>query len=277
MQLDILVKGTGSVIKKFKLDGVEKKEPFIADTLSGTHQIEIELNNQPLKRKTINLTSNQFSLPTPRAMVAGNEFVWDSIPGAVSYHVYRNGVFAMSIKNNAYELIPEEAGEYAVAAIDKRGQSSFISEPVQYRPAAVAAQVEIEAFASAAAYSCTQYTGNGFVEISNSVNKEIIISYNAPKDGIYLIDFRYSNGSGPWNTDNKCALRSLYVNKNYVGAVVFPQRGTEEWSNWGYSNSYTITLRKGINQIRLSLENWNVNMNEEINRAMLDHMRIIVK
>jgi hypothetical protein len=38
-----------------------------------------------------------------------------------------------------------------------------------------------------------------------------------------------------------------------------------------------VTLRKGINQIRLSFENWNINMNEEENRAMLDHVRIMLK
>ena len=277
MQLNITVKGTGAVIKKCKIDGIETKDAFISDTLSGTHQIEIELSNLPMKYQRINLTSNYFSLPAPRVLVDGNELKWDLIPGAISYHVYRNGTYVMSIKNNAYELIPQEAGEYAVCAIDNRGTASFISEPISYMPETIGAQIEIEQHAIQASYPYTQFTGNGFVEISPSVNKEIVIPFDAPKDGVYLIDFRYSNGSGPWNTDNKCALRSLYVNKNYIGSVVFPQRGTDEWSNWGYSNSYTITLRKGMNQIRLAFDTWNVNMNEAVNNAMLDHVRIMLK
>jgi len=210
-------------------------------------------------------------------IISSNELQWEKIQGAISYHIYRNGEFVMSIKNNAYELLPEEAGEYAVAAVDNRGNASFICEPVQYRPNDLPVQIEMEDCAEASAYTYTQHTGKGFVEISNSINKEMFIPYNAPKDGVYLIDLRYSNGSGPWNTDNKCAIRSLYVNKDYIGSVVFPQRGTDEWSNWGYSNSYTVTLRKGKNSIRLVLEDWNINMNEEVNRAMLDHMRITVK
>lgn len=277
MQLNIAVKGTGAVIKQCKIDGVETKDPFIADTLSGTHQIEIELNNQPMKYQKINLTSNQFSLAAPRAVIDGNELKWDLIAGAISYHVYRNGKFVMSLKNNTYELIPQEAGEYAVCAIDNRGISSFISEPLMYIPSNIGAQIEVEQHAAKANYPYTQFTGNGFAEISQIVNREIIIPFDAPKDGVYLIDFRYSNGSGPWNTDNKCALRSLYVNKNYIGTVVFPQRGTDEWSNWGYSNSYTITLRKGMNQIRLAFDAWNVNMNESVNNAILDHVRIMLK
>jgi hypothetical protein len=67
------------------------------------------------------------------------------------------------------------------------------------------------------------------------------------------------------------------VNKEYTGTIVFPQRGTDEWSNWGYSNSYTVTLRKGPNQIRLAFDSWNINMNEDVNRAMIDHVRIMLK
>ena len=277
MTLNITVNGTGNIIKNFIVDGVMVKQPFISDTLTGEHNIVIELNNVPLRYQSINLTSNQFSLTAPAVRIANNSLNWEKIENAVSYHVYRNGVFVMSVKNNLYELLPQEAGEYAVVAVDNRGQSSFISEPVQYRPNFTSAQIELEDYAIAAAYPYTQNTGKGFVEISASINKEITIQYDAPKDGIYLIDFRYSNGSGPWNTDNKCAIRSLYVNKDYIGSVVFPQRGTDEWSNWGYSNSYTVTLRKGVNQIRLSLESWNINMNEEVNRAMLDHVRITEK
>jgi len=90
-----------------------------------------------------------------------------------------------------------------------------------------------------------------------------------------VIDIRYSNGSGPWNTDNKCALRSLYTNGQYTGALVFPQRGTDEWSDWGRSNSYVVRLNAGSNSLRLVLEEWNINMNVEVNRAMLDYVRLI--
>ncbi len=92
---------------------------------------------------------------------------------------------------------------------------------------------------------------------------------------MYLIDFRYSNGSGPWNTDNKCAIRSLYNSLTYIGSYVFPQRGTDEWSDWGWSNSYKVNLKKGNNPLRLVLEEWNINMNVDVNRAMIDYMRVI--
>jgi hypothetical protein len=89
------------------------------------------------------------------------------------------------------------------------------------------------------------------------------------------VDFRYANGNGPTNTDNKCAIRTLKVDGRQEGSLVFPQRGTGEWSNWGYSNSVRIYLAKGKHTITLSFENFNDNMNGDINQAMIDYMRIV--
>ncbi|WP_338358418.1 hypothetical protein, partial [Yeosuana marina] len=70
-------------------------------------------------------------------------------------------------------------------------------------------------------------------------------------------------------------IRSLFVNDNYQGVFVFPQRGTDEWSDWGFSNSKKIHLNAGVNKIKISFEDWNTNMNVDINTAMLDYLRII--
>ena len=136
-------------------------------------------------------------------------------------------------------------------------------------------KIELEQFGGKAALPYVNFSGNGFTEISTVKNKSIEININVEADGNYLIDFRYANGSGPWNTDNKCAVRSLYNGTAYIGALVFPQRGTDEWSDWGYSNSYVVPLKKGANQLKLALEEWNINMNVDVNRAMLDYMRCI--
>jgi hypothetical protein len=111
--------------------------------------------------------------------------------------------------------------------------------------------------------------------LSTAQNTKLEIPITVSKAGKYRVDFRYSNGSGPWNTDNKCAIRSLYQNNKLAGTIVFPQRGTEEWSNWGYTNSIVLKLRKGENRIQLILEEWNTNMNVEINKAMLDAVRVV--
>ena len=135
--------------------------------------------------------------------------------------------------------------------------------------------IEFEAFVGKATLPYVNYSSKGFVEISMTKNKAIDLKATVETAGDYVLDIRYSNGSGPWNTDNKCALRSLYTNGQYTGALVFPQRGTDEWSDWGFSNSYVLRLNAGSNSLKLVLEEWNINMNVEVNRAMVDYVRLI--
>jgi len=92
--------------------------------------------------------------------------------------------------------------------------------------------------------------------------------------GMYANDFRYANGNGPINTSNKCAIRTLKSDNTFAGTVVLPQRGTDEWSDWGYTNTVQVKLEKGTHSISLSFEPANENMNGEVNQAMLDNMRI---
>lgn len=70
-------------------------------------------------------------------------------------------------------------------------------------------------------------------------------SVTVDDSGDYFVDFLYANGSGPVNTDNRCALRILYVNDAEAGAIVMPQRGSGEWMSTGLSNMLRVKLRKG--------------------------------
>ena len=103
----------------------------------------------------------------------------------------------------------------------------------------------------------------------------VTIPVNIPKDGTYAIDFRYANGNGPTNTENKCAIRTIKDDATILGTFVFPQRGVDEWSNWGFSNFVQAFFKKGKHKIVLSYEPWNENMNGSINQAMVDYMRVI--
>jgi len=95
------------------------------------------------------------------------------------------------------------------------------------------------------------------------------------RDGLYSIDLRYANGNGPTNTDNKCAIRTLYVDNKEAGTVVFPQRGKNEWSNWGYSNKVNVYLTKGTHLLDLDFKDFDDNMNGRINQAMIDCLRLV--
>lgn len=56
---------------------------------------------------------------------------------------------------------------------------------------------------------------------------------------------------------------------------MFPPRGSDEWSDWGFSNSLVLPLNKGVNDLRIKFMDWNNNMDGEINDAMLNYLRII--
>ena len=73
-----------------------------------------------------------------------------------------------------------------------------------------------------------------------------------------------------------CAVRTLSIGNNKVGCIVFPQRGKDLWTLWGYSSSLRVSLKKGSNTIVLSYEPENENMNAQgVNRAMLNYVRLI--
>ncbi|MCB8994975.1 MAG: glycogen debranching protein [Bacteroidales bacterium] len=137
------------------------------------------------------------------------------------------------------------------------------------------AVLEAEKFASGSDLPYKGFSGKGFVELSKQKNTTYSFTADIPEAGEYLIEFRYSNGSGPINTENKCAIRTLKLNSEMVGSIVFPQRGTNEWSVWGESNSLPVSLSKGLNHLSLVFEPWNENMNGEINTCMLDQIRIL--
>jgi hypothetical protein len=162
-----------------------------------------------------------------------------------------------------------------VVAVDKKNISSFASEPLPIRAGQGVVIYEAERFSKKTGYSYNGFSGEGFVEISKTVNRVLKIPVQIENAGWYSLDFRYANGNGPTNTENKCAMRTLKVDGRQKGSFVFPQRGTGEWSNWGYSNSVRVFLRRGRHVVTLSFEDFNDNMNGEVNQAMIDYLRIV--
>ncbi|MCG9970602.1 MGH1-like glycoside hydrolase domain-containing protein [Christiangramia crocea] len=271
--LNIQVKGYGNKTRAVKMDGEIIEDNFLPADISGEHTIEIEMANNDFDESDINLVENKFSLPNPQVKVNGDRLEWNPIRNAENYRIYKNGEAVEDITENKYQIDPGQFSEYKVSAIGPDGFESFTSEPIWiYQDMN---KVELENIAKRSSENYVNYSGNGFVELSTGTHREIEIPVTVEQTGKYLLDFRYSNGSGPWNTDNKCAIRSLYVNSDYEGAVIFPQRGKDEWSDWGYSNSFTVELEKGKNDLKLKFEDWNNNMNVDVNRAMLDYMRVI--
>jgi hypothetical protein len=273
--LDIEVNGFGQHIKSIKLNGKELPNAFFPANLKGKHSIVIKMDNQSFDKDAINLVPNHFSLPNPIVSLIENSLQWKPVEGAKEFFIYKNGSLLTKTNLTNFVVDLNQFATYKVSAIDDKGWESFTNEPIMVYPKQNITVIETENNLEKSILNYTNYTGSGFIESTTTKNREIEIDLNIEKPGKYLIDFRYSNGSGPWNTENKCAIRSLYLNNNYVGTLVFPQRGTGLWSDWDYSNSYQLDLKKGSHKIKLVFENWNNNMNVETNTMMLDNLRII--
>ncbi|MCF8346366.1 MAG: hypothetical protein K9G38_04075 [Bacteroidales bacterium] len=273
--LNITVKGYGNEISTIKSDGVTMSSNILPTTISGVHNIEIVMKNNRFNDAEMNLVPNKYSLPVPQVKLVDSKITWYKVEGAATYEVIRNGETLKTTNALSCEVEQNHYYEYQVASVDSSGISSFNSEPIVIYPEGREMILECEVYVPISERNYTNYSGSGFVEVSLNKNRQICFPVSIKNTATYLLDIRYSNGTGPWNTDNNCAIRTLTVNGKYEGVLVFPQRGTDEWSDWGYSNAIILELDQGENEVMLNFEPWNNNMDVEINEAMLDHVRLI--
>ena len=252
--------------------------------MNGRHSVRIVMNDQFSRYDEHTVEPVNYSPHTPIAWLDGaTRMSWQQVQGAKEYKILRNGSSIAiqpesNIEGNYYD-IPDEEGfaEYQVVAVDSLGVESFASEPLVRFGISNVRHYDMTAFAEPTTLkSCQGYSGNGAIEITSTSNTRIDLRINVPADGTYLIDFRYANGTGSPTSGNSCASRMLWYNGRRVGNVVFPQRGKDLWSNWGYSTPVVLKLKQGEQSLVLIYELDNQNMSpDNVNRAILDHLRLI--
>ena len=282
--LDITIQGYGDRVSAFYIDGKKLKEPFVSSSMNGRHSVRIVMNDQFSRYDEHTVEPVNYSPHTPIAWLDGaTRMSWQQVQGAKEYKILRNGSSIAiqpesNIEGNYYD-IPDEEGfaEYQVVAVDSLGVESFASEPLVRFGISNVRHYDMTAFAEPTTLkSCQGYSGNGAIEITSTSNTRIDLRINVPADGTYLIDFRYANGTGSPTSGNSCASRMLWYNGRRVGNVVFPQRGKDLWSNWGYSTPVVLKLKQGEQSLVLIYELDNQNMSpDNVNRAILDHLRLI--
>lgn len=268
---DITVMGWGDGIESFKLDGKESPDHFISSEMTGRHTVEIAMNGMA-RNNDYKAVSNYTAPETPVMSASGDGLTWNAINGAAGYMIYRNGEMIASAKETTYKHGTNNiAGEYQVMAADSNGVGSFLSNPVSINVENGSITAEAENFSLRAENRHPGFTGNGYVRctLAESHDLEIRVRVQA---GRYALRLRYANGAGPVNTDNNCAIRSLYVNGAYTAALVFPQRGKDEWSDWGFTFPEWIDLKEGENTLAVRYEDFNRNMDGEINEFLLDRI-----
>ena len=264
--LSITVKGFGARVRRMTIDG-KVAAPIVPPSLSGKHVIVIELESQPRPELPITLVQSKTAPETPIAQFSSGDLAWKAVSDAAGYQVYRNGKLWTSTAETDLQIEPSRgADQLQVAALDSDGVSSFLSEPL------LAAG---DTITFAAAPSAAEKHVPPFVTLEQTGTTGVSISGEVPGGGHYAIAFGYANGSGPVNTSNRCAIRTLFIDGNRIGPVVLPQRGADQWNNWGLSNFQEIRLSAGKHVFELRLLPADLNMDGAINRARIQSVEIV--
>ncbi|MEP7109428.1 MAG: hypothetical protein ABI760_15650, partial [Ferruginibacter sp.] len=272
--LNISMEGFGNKIQSFFLDGKKMAVHEIPANLKGEHSVRIILANNNLPFGKINKVDNHVAPATAFASYSGDDIAWQKVSGAKLYNVFKNGKSITKTVQNSFKIPKEDYAEYQVITTDEKGFESFASEPIVVAGDKSIRIYEAENFSPKASNSYKGFSGDGFVEISKDANRVVTIPITINEPGFYSVDWRYANGNGPVNTENKCAIRTMKINGVREGTFVFPQRGKDEWSNWGFSNAVKHYFKKGLYNLVLSMEDYDDNMNGDINQAMIDYTRL---
>ncbi|MCH5225253.1 MAG: hypothetical protein J1D77_04600 [Muribaculaceae bacterium] len=252
--------------------------------IQGELNVEVELDNQPIPPMKVNNVANVKAPLTPIAWLTIDETLnqpgaplnnlleWNPIEYIGEYIVLKDGKEVARTHQTHYPVL--EPGEWQVIGVSTEGVESFASEPRSNRPTSFwdledETTVAISSEISYPAKEVKGYRGKGFKETDKS-SQQIVRTIEVPNEGLYSISYRYSNGNGPVNTENKAAIRSLYVDGKDVGTIVMPQRGVANWDDWGKSNSVKVRLQKGEHVISLQYNPEDSNMNLQTNHALID-------
>jgi len=270
--LTITLRGSGDGVASARLDGRPVALAEIPATLTGAHKLELEMNGRwPAGR--INLVPNRWAPETPVAAVRGDSLVWSAVPGALRYTVYRNGRPSTTTRETSLAVGRDaEVAEYQVLSVDSAGAESFLSEPVRVAPEA--AVIVARPAGAPLEREHAGFTGAGYVRLTREANTRVEVPVRVACGGVYDVDARYANGSGPVNTEAKTAIRTLLVDGREAGVLVMPQRGTNLWTEWGYGTAARVTLTAGSHTLTLAFTPLDENMDGRVNTALLDHLRV---
>jgi hypothetical protein len=275
--LTINLKGTGNVIRSVMMDSIILEKAFLPSGLKGEHTLNIVLGINPGVDTTINIVKNEVAPESPVVRIEGKKLIWNKIAKAKTYVVYKNGKEIIQSQMASYKLPDNDRyAEYQVVAVNAKGFESFLSEPLSVMPKKDILVLDASSTKSPLQREYKGFTKKGYIRFEKNENQKVVFTANIAQTGFYRIDVRYSNGNGPINTDNKCAIRSLSINGKLVGSIVLPQRGAGNWSDWGYSSPLYREIKKGISEFEISFMAFNNNMNFIENVALIDHLRLTI-
>lgn len=288
-KVDITISGYGNKVKEITVNGKRVKNidgAIIPARPKGNYNVVVTMADNDIAPMKVNRTANVKSPLTPLtrfthdADIAAanpaapyeNTLQWNPIEYIAGYIVLRDGERIARTRQTSFDAsVP---GVYQVIGVDADGVESFASEPLSNQPT-----VRVKPAATATVLKSKEvsyqpdggvingYSGNGFAETDHNTAPVV---FDIDADGDYFLSLRYANGNGPVNTENKCAVRTLFVDGVKAGTVVMPQRGIGNWDDWGMTNYIPVSLTKGKHKITIEMMPYDENMNLATNHAIID-------
>jgi len=238
--------------------------------LEGHHKITIMMNNIIAPKSSFNTNQIAIAPQIPTLNYEDQQIKWTQVDRADHYKVYQNGELLLKTEDTYMsEVQYNEPVEFMVQAVDSMGNSSFYSKPLQLFTSSYQKFLEAEDYLIS--------KKKNYVEFNKKDNRVYYFQVKAPRVGTYNISFLYANGNGSVDDGDKCCTRSFWLNNGYLGSIIFPQRGKNNWNDYGYTNSFTVDLKRGNNFFKISYEDFNKNMNGKINTIRIDKIRLLRK
>lgn len=287
--LDITITGTGHVISTFTIDG-DPTEPFLPVSVTGHHKIGITLAGPTADPGEANIREKIPVIPAlPGVRWPACDRPELSLPpdGGGRIAVYTDGVLTGVIPPDGVaglSLADDRAIQFAT--VNDNEIYGFASAPHITIPDDRRYILKAVDFARGGTKILEdKKLAATFVEMNRFRNRRVEFDFNAPAEGIYLIDIRYASGMGIVNTQRKTALRILDVNRKEAGVFIFPQlspstapKGSDDsWQKMtAWSNVVAVRLQAGTNALRLRYYQPSpVLTDPNTNTILIDRIRIL--
>jgi len=278
--LKITVQGSGSVLSSVLVDGVEKGAGYVVP-YEGPYPNEIVLTVTGEISGVVNL--QPVGVMGPRDGVAkveteNNEFkvTWRGVTNAPQFEVFREGkslgLFPADDRTTNNYPLPNRTTAIFVKTYTPEGWGANFSAYELVGPPLLMFEAENGKYPAGLAEDSYDFSGEGVVDLPGTPGEKFEQEIEVPKAGLYALRYTYANGNGPINTDNKCAIRTIYVNGKPVGKVILPQTG--DWVNWRETNSVWVQLPAGKATVSLVFTPEDENMNMEVNQAHVDYLTL---
>lgn len=285
--LDVSVEGSGDLVRSMTVNGESwnAAQPLPFPTPGQQLEVKVILDGRK-SEGGIQLGNVDAYLLRPTRLKAWTDgakisLSWEDIGYPVPYTVYESARKVATVNALTWEQPLTELNRALRFTVRAEPESSY---PSLYSNDALAhpPQTRIEILATQGSYpegarqQALEELGleRDYLHLEGNPGEASEWEIDVPKAGLWALRFRYGNGSGPISTDNKCALRTVSLNREAVGKAVFPQTGN--WTDREWSVITYLRLRPGRQRIGLRLGSDDTNMDGSVNEVVIDTLELIL-